>query len=90
MPLCVCVCVCVCVCSSARARVYALRIVSWDKILRCKNNFINIKYVHMMCMLRLCMHAPFTEVEYGSACGFARILLVLLVPRKRRKSGKSN
>ena len=37
-----CVCVCVCVCARARARVYALRIVSVDKILRFTDTLIII------------------------------------------------
>ena len=37
-----CVCVCVCVCVRARVCVYALRIVTRDKILRFKNTFIII------------------------------------------------
>ena len=41
-----CVCVCVCVCVSARARVYALRIVSRDKILRFKNTLILVVNYH--------------------------------------------
>ena len=44
VPLYVCVCVCVCVCVSVcvSVHVYALRIVSRDKILRFKNTFIII------------------------------------------------
>ena len=38
MLMCVCVCVRVCVCVCARARVYALRIVSKDRILRFTNS----------------------------------------------------
>ena len=35
-----CVCVCVCECECVCVRVYALRIVSRDKILRFRNTFI--------------------------------------------------
>ena len=40
--VCVCVCVCVSLSVCLCVCVYALRIVSWDKILRFKNTFIII------------------------------------------------
>ena len=40
MCVCVCVSVCVCVCARVRVCVYALRIVSRDKIVRFKNTSV--------------------------------------------------
>ena len=51
--LCVCmrVCLCVCVCVRACVRVYALRIVSMDKILRFTNTFLLLLLLLLFCIV---------------------------------------
>ena len=69
--VCVCSCVCVCVCVHVCVFVYALRIVSMDKILHIINTFSIIK-THSF-LLTLCMIAgghgykgtlPFSEQPF--------------------------